>query len=380
MIHLYISRLKCLFRNKVNIFWNCMFPILLCTCFYFSFKNLWNSEELKTIPIAYVNQQENADSSEYSLKDVLKQAEFSKGRPVFSVKYCTKEDAKKMLKKGSINAYIVENSDIELFVKNNGMYETITKSIVDSYRRTASTVHSIMKDNPQAVNEAFMKDIVKFKSYTKETGTKTKPDVLLIYFYSLLAYTCLLSANLAVDEVNNIQADQSDRGARMSIAPVNKMKLFLCNMLAGCTVHLASLIMLFLYMYYVIKINFGSHIFLIFCTCLLGSFAGQMIGAAVGVLVKRSAEVKQAVLLIIVLGGSFLSGMMLLDMKYLVATKAPLLSYINPVNLVTDALYSLYYYDTYERYALNMALLGVVSIVLGTLAFLGIRRKNYASI
>lgn len=357
-----------------------MFPILLCTCFYFSFRNIMNGEELKTIPIAFVNQQESASSSDYSLKDVLKQVEYSKGKPVFSVKYSTKEEANKMLKNGKIDGYILGNTKPILVIKNNGMNETIIKSFLDSYRRTSSTVHNIMKENPQAVNAAFMKDIVKIKSYTKETGSKTKPEVMLIYFYSLLAYSCLLAANWGVDEVNNIQADQSDRGARMSIAPVNKMKLFLCNMFAGFTVHLGSLILLFLYMYYAIKINFGSHLFLIFCTCLLGSFAGLMIGAAIGVLVKKSAEVKQSILLIVVLGGSFLSGLMLIDMKYLVATKVPLLAYINPVNLVTDAFYSLYYYNTYERYALNMVLLGVISIVLGILSFIGIRRKNYASI
>lgn len=380
MFHLYISRLKCLFRTKVNIFWNYMFPILLCTCFYFAFKNLWNSEEFKTIPIAYVNQQESTNMSEDPLKEALKLPEFSKGKPVFFIKYCTKEEARKLLKKSKIEAYIVGSTEPALFIKDNGIDETIVKSFLDSYRRTAATVKNIQKVNPQVMNAAFMKDIVKFKSYTKEAGSKKKPDVILIYFYSLMAYTCLFAANWSVDEVNNIQADQSDRGARMCIAPINKMKLFLCNMLAGFTAHLGSLILLFLYMYYAIKINFGSHLFLMFCTCLLGSLAGLMLGAAVGILVKKSAEVKQSILTLIILGGSFLSGLMMLDMKYIVATKAPLLAYINPVNLVTDALYSLYYYNTYERYALNMVLLGVFTIVCGVLSFMGIRRKNYASI
>ncbi|MDF2539827.1 MAG: hypothetical protein K0S76_2848, partial [Herbinix sp.] len=45
-----------------------------------------------------------------------------------------------------------------------------------------------------------------------------------------------------------------------------------------------------------------------------------------------------------------------------------------------DALYSLYYYETYERYTLNIILLCVITVVCGYISYLGIRRKNYASI
>jgi ABC-2 type transport system permease protein len=82
----------------------------------------------------------------------------------------------------------------------------------------------------------------------------------------------------------------------------------------------------------------------------------------------------------VVLGGGFLSGMMFADMKYIVASKLPLLGYINPVNLVTDAMYSLYYYDTYERLYLNIAILCLITVLLGVASYIGIRRKDYASI
>lgn len=376
MLHLYIARLKCLFRTKENIFWNYMFPILLSTCFFFAFGNLWDHEEFNTIPIAYVNQQQAADP----LKEVMKEAEFSKGKKVFDVTYCKEDKAKDLLKNGKIAAYIVGSTEPSLYVKDSGINQTIVKGFLDSYRRTSATVHSILQENPEAVGSELMKDVMKFNNYTKEAAGEKKPDVILIYFYSLMAYTCLFAANWGVDEVNNIQADQSDRGARISISPMSKMKLFICNLFAAFTAHVGSLILLFLYMFYVIKINFGSHMLLMMLTCLFGSLAGLMLGAAVGILVKKGAEVKEAVLLIIVLGGSFLSGMMFLDMKYLVATNFPLLSYINPVNLVTDALYSLYYYDTYDRYILNMAILGVFTVVLGIISFMGVRRKNYASL
>jgi ABC-2 type transport system permease protein len=133
-------------------------------------------------------------------------------------------------------------------------------------------------------------------------------------------------------------------------------------------------------MYYVIKIDFGDNIFYLLLICLLGSLTGLSLGAAIGVWVKKKAEIKEAVLLIFVLGGGFLSGMMFVDMKFIVDEKFPLIGYINPVNLVTDAMYSLYYYDTYERFYLKAVILCIITVLLSVASYVGIRRRDYASI
>jgi ABC-2 type transport system permease protein len=72
--------------------------------------------------------------------------------------------------------------------------------------------------------------------------------------------------------------------------------------------------------------------------------------------------------------------MMYQDMKYIIATNAPIVAYLNPVNLLTDAFYSLYYYDTYTRYALNMGILGAFIVVFCAATYMIIRRQKYASL
>jgi ABC-2 type transport system permease protein len=158
------------------------------------------------------------------------------------------------------------------------------------------------------------------------------------------------------------------------------MKLFLCNLAAAYTSQLISILLLFLYMYYGIKVKFGDNLGYLLLICFIGSLAGMTMGACLGVWVKKKAEVKDAMLTAIVLGCAFLSGMMVADMKYLVAQKAPLLGLINPVNLISDSMYSLYYFDTYDRFYLNAAILCVMTILFGIASYIGIRRKNYASI
>lgn len=373
---LYKTRLKCLFRNKESMFWSYMFPIILASCFYFGFSNIWSAESFDTVPIAYDNEGAETDF----LKEIISSYEISSGKPMFDITYCDKAEARKLLDNKEIEAYIVGSEDPVLYLNENGMNETIVKAFLDNYRRMSVTIETILKENPNAMKEGLLDDVMQFDQYAEEVKNEKNPDNILIYFYALMAYTCIFAANWGLDEVINIQADLSGRGARVSISPMNKMKLFFCNLSAAFTAHLGSLILLFIYMYFIMKVDFGDNLLYLILTCLLGSLNGLTLGAAIGVWVKKKAEVKEAVLLVIVLGGGFLSGMMVAQIKYMIADKFPLLGYINPVNLVTDAMYSLYYYDTYERFFLNIGVLFIITILLGAASYMGIRRKNYASI
>ena len=77
---------------------------------------------------------------------------------------------------------------------------------------------------------------------------------------------------------------------------------------------------------------------------------------------------------------SFLAGMMMSEMKIIVEEKIPILNKINPVALVTDAIYALYYYEETGRFYQNMVYLGLVTLalILGAMYFM--RGKEYESL
>ena len=77
---------------------------------------------------------------------------------------------------------------------------------------------------------------------------------------------------------------------------------------------------------------------------------------------------------------SFLAGMMASSIKILIERNIPILNKLNPVALITDALYSLYYYNTYDRFFGNIMYLSLVTLifVLGTIFFM--RGKKYESL
>lgn len=373
---LYIARLKCLVRNKENMFWSYAFPLVLATCFFFAFNNLWTVDSFETIKIAYVKENTQLDP----LRLAMDEAMMSEDTAMFEVMDSDRDQASKFLEDGKIEAYIVNSTEPELFVKNNGINETIIKSFLDNYRRIAATVQTIMSENPNAIKEGLMDDVMQSEAYVEEIADDRKPDATLIYFYALFAFSCIFAANLGLEEVINIQANQSMRGARINVSPIRKMKLFLCNMAAAFTIHMGSILLLFVYMYYGLKINFGDNLAYIFITILVGSIAGLTLGATISVYVRKKPSVQSAILTSVVMTAGFLSGMMFADMKYIIATKAPLLGYINPVTLVSDTLYSLYFYDTYDRFYFNITLLCIIILVLGVASYFGLRRKTYECI
>lgn len=373
---LYITRLKCLLRNKQAIFWSYLFPLLLATCFYFTLNNLWKIEAFETISIGY--QEMPNDSVDFT--KLLSEAKVNDQTPMFDIIYCDEEEAAKLFLENKIDAFIIGGTKPELVIKSNGFNQTIVKAFIDNYYRMSSVISTVLSENPNAISEGLLDDVMQIDTFVEEKMNGKKPNQASIYFHALFAMTCLFATNWGLDEVVNIQANLSARGARVSVSPVNKMKLYFYNLLAAFTGHMIGVVLLFLYIIFILRMDFGNNLFFIFGICIIGSLTGLFLGCTVGVWLKMKTEAKEAILTTIVMLGSFLSGMMYADIKYIIAKNVPILSYINPVNLVADSMYSVYFYDTYEKFYLNATILSIMSVLLCIASYLGVRRKSYASI
>lgn len=78
--------------------------------------------------------------------------------------------------------------------------------------------------------------------------------------------------------------------------------------------------------------------------------------------------------------GSFFSGMMGITMKYVIDKNIPVINKINPASMITDGFYSLYYYDTLNRYWFNIISLLIFSAIMLGLSILSLRRQKYDNI
>ncbi|MDQ2087781.1 ABC transporter permease [Herbivorax sp. ANBcel31] len=375
--HIFIYRLKCLLRDKQMIFWTLLFPLLLATFFRMAFGNLYAGEKFEPVSIAVV--QNDAYEEDANFKYVLKSLSTGDER-MFNLNETDVEEAKQKLSEGEITAYFVLNDDIEMFVRGTGIGQTIVKIFLEQYQQTLAVAEDIVREKPELANN-IGEYLSTQNNYLREVPVSSaNPNVVLNYFYALIAMTCMFGAFWGQKDVKDIQADQSDRAARTGVAPVHKLKRYLCGASASIIIHYIEILILIAYLYFALEVDFGERNSYVLFTALIGSIAGIAFGSFVSSVVKKSENIKEAILIAVTMTGSFLAGMMFDHVKYIVAKNLPVLAYINPVNLLTDAFYSLYYYDTFNRYWFNIGLLTAFIIVFSFGTYMVLRRQKYASI
>lgn len=368
--HIYKYQLKLKFKDKISTFWTLAFPVILSILFNLAFSNLLEGEEFKKIDIAVV--------SEFKESTNFHKALLNSG--LFNVQGVTRNEADSLLSSNKIAGYVDEGDEISITLSESGINQSILKEFVDTYEQRSSTIENIVETNPQILQSNFLKEMTSMKVYTTEKPLSDSTNIAVIYFYTLIAMVTLLGANFGSDDIINIQASQSPRAARINVAPENKLKIFMPSLCATMTYHFSIVFIYILFINKILKIDFGSSLGPVILLAFVSCFTGIAMGTMLSALINKKQSIKTAVILVITMVGSFLSGMMAIQVKYLVQKYAPFISYINPANLITDGLYSLYYYDTFNRYFLNLGILSILGIIFIIITYIVLRRQQYASI
>lgn len=378
--HNYKYRIKCIVKDKQMMFWTLLFPIILATLFNLAFSNLSSAENFSSINIAVVKDDEYEKNTEFI--EVLKSVSNGENdKNLFNVEYTSKDMAQKLLDDNKVDGFIYFNDGINVVVKKSGINQTILKSFVDEFKQTSSTIKTIIEKNPEIINQGTLNNLMKRSNYIKDIPiSKVNPDTTVNYFYTLIAMTCFYGSFLGIKEVSAIQGNQSAQGARINTAPTNKLKVFMVSMAAATTVQLLDIGILIAYLALIIKVGFGNQLGYIILTCIIGTITGVTFGTFIGAIIKKGEGLKIGILVGLTMIMSYLSGMMYDKMKYIVNNNIPILGYINPVNLIADSFYSLYYYDNLTKFFTNLSLLCGFSIIFSSITYLVLRRQKYASL
>jgi ABC-2 type transport system permease protein len=380
--HIFVTRFKCIVRDRQTMFWTLLFPIILATLFHFAFADIGKAYAFSKFNIAVINNSQFQKDTAFksALNSVSGKSESSTSQVLFNVDYCDKAKADALLKDSKIEGYIDYDGSPKLIVKTSGFNQSILKSFLDEYKQTKTAVTTIITNNPSSA-ASIMSDVSDDTVYLKEVSqTKAKPDIMLNYFYALIGMACLYGGFFGLKEVTAIQANQSAQGARVNLAPVNKLKVFISSICAATAVQVICVYILFAFLSFALKIDFGTKVPFILLACLVSSFTGVSYGAFIASVIKGGEGLKTAVLISLTMVLSFLSGLMMVQMKYIVQKNAPALALFNPANIISDTFYSLYYYDTYMRYFTNIGILLGFSAVFYFGVYLVMRRQRYESI
>ena len=389
--HNFKYSLKTLLRNKGLIFWTFAFPIILGTLFNLAFSDIENKETLDIIDIAIINNEEFKNDAYFteSFKALSKKSKDQ----LFNTKYTNLSTAKNLLKENKITGYLLfENNEVKITVNDKGYNETILRFVVDEISSQKEMLETItskeITDSYKAgnLNVDYEKIYQDTLSLINDTSPKlnnisnSNLSYTMIEYYTLLAMACLYGAIISMFITNKKLANMSSAGKRTSISPAHKRTLLLGSFLASYLVQLLGIIILYLYTIFVIKVDYGNNIFLVFLLLMTGSFAGLSLGIAIATVLKSNENAKMGILISLTMFFSFLSGMMGITMKYVIDKNIPILNMINPAAMITDGFYALYYYGFESRYIFNILSLIVFSLIMLLISSISLRRQKYDSI
>ena len=384
-IHNFKYSIKTLFRNRMLIFWTFAFPIILGTLFNMAFKDIENNEKLEIIDIAIVETEEFKNNKMYQeIFDNLSN-ENNIDR-LFNIKYVEKYKAEQLLEENKIKGYLIYEESFKIVVKSSGINETILKTVIEEIKQNETIMNNLTKleikkgnYDYQSISNNILKSIENSNANI-ENISNNNLSYTMIEFYTLIAMTCLYGGILAMVSLNECLPNMSNKGKRVAIAPVKKWKLITSSLLASYMTQLIGLTLLFIYTIYVLKINYGTNLPLIVLFALIGSFAGLSLGVFVSSTFKTNENTKTGIIISITMLGCFLSGMMGITMKYIIDKNIPIINKLNPASMITDGFYSLYYYETLDRYIFNIISLLIFAVILISLSMINLRRQKYDSI
>lgn len=383
-IHNFKYTLKTLFKNKTLIFWTFAFPIILGTLFNMAFKDITKNEKLDIIDIAVINNEEFKNNEIY-VNAIKELSDEQNENRLFNTTYTTKEEANKLLEDKKITGYIeLEKNNTKIVCKENGINQTILKYVTEEIDEKSIIINNLVEQ--ELSNGNYNIDYEKINNVINNIElnikdiSNNKLDYVMIEFYTLIAMTCLYGGILSMYSINQKLPNMCNIGKRISVSPIKKKTIILSSLLATYITQLIGLTLLFIYTIFILKVDYGNNIPLIILLSIIGSLTGLSLGLLIGTVIKANENAKTGILIGITMFGCFLSGMMGISMKYIIDKNIPIINKLNPASMITDGFYSLYYYDTLDRYIFDIGSLLIFAFVLIAISYISLRRQKYDSI
>lgn len=376
--HLFKYKLKILLKPSEDLFWILVFPIILGTLFFVSFSNLMDKyETFQTIPVAVV--EEGTSNDHFS--SFLEELNASTNQKILGITKTTADEATRLLKDQKVDAIITVNSDVSLTVLEDGLNQSILKSILDQYKQMSASIEAAAILSPTNI-EKIVQILTSTYNFNIETKLNQRDnlDNTTWYYFALISMTCLYGCTLGLKCALSIQANLTSLAARRTVSPTHKLKIITTDFLASVLVQFAAIVILICYLLFGLKINFGDRIGFVLLTSLIGCIIGVSNGLFVGSIGRMTENIKSAILMGVTMLLCFFGGLMDNTMKDKVENVFPLFNRLNPSALISDSLYSLSIYDNYHRYFMNMTILLIISIALCLGSYFVVRRVKYASI
>lgn len=382
MGRLIAHNIRLLLRNRGLVFWTLAFPILLGVLFKAALGGLMTTQSFDPVPVAVVDSQEYRLSPYKTAFDELSRGDDAL---VTVTSVATTAEGSSLLADDHVAGVVeVIGDEASLTVATGGMDQTILTLLLDEIAQRVDIVTTLMADemapgeDPQAVAAEIM-DRLAESGFTLKDASPSSMDPLMAEFFSLVAMAALYGGMFSGTLMNYAQPQLGAVGRRIGVAPTRKSVFVASGIIASYVVEFVGLVLLVVVCRFLFGIDFGSNWGLTLVVASAGALAGLSLGVAVSALVRGGENMKIGVLIGMTMLGALLAGMMGGGLRYRVDATAPLVNKVNPVALITDGFYTLYYHPGSDGLWADLGILLVISLVLIGASMLTLRRQRYDS-
>jgi len=359
-------------RDKGNMFWGVVYPMILATFFFIAFGHL-GKDTWTEIPVAYV-----AAGQERVFDTFMEGMDGS----FLAVSPMDEAAALQALEEGRVEGvfYAERNGAPSLSVGKSGLRETALSMVLDAYMKNSAMMEEIARTHPEKLPQALQALQAESSSIREVSlGGKTY-ETVLEYFFACISmmcfFGCFMGHKLGAENAANV----TPLAARRSISPEKKSLMVLEDLLVGISIQFVNALAFLLFLRFVLGISLNGNFLGMALICLLGSMTGVSLGIVVGSSARLTEGMKTLILVALPLFLCFLAGLMIGDMKYNIEKHIPLLNRMNPAALISDALYYLNVYNDGRALGIRLLLLLAFACVMTAWAFLSLRRTRYESI
>lgn len=392
----FVTTIKVLIRDKTVLMWAIAFPLVLTTLFYAMFSNLDENYKLDPFDVIIVEDEHYTDAEVFvDTIEALASSDANEGSALIIPTYVDNEsEAKEALEAGEYKGYIMVDEEgkpsYTMDPRQNDRLgspaQTIIVNVLDTYTQRSELFAELLKEDPSLfTNKDFLESLSDNaeESFTQRVSvTANPPSDSQRYFYAVLAFSTIMMSTFALTTIDALLANTSFLGARRSLGGQSKVRTILPSMAAAWLLSFICVLIGFAYLRFVFGISFGGKEPAVILTLAISTLCATFFGAFLGSLPlpsgAKSGLVAFSSCFLSLFAGLF--GPFSQDLGDMVARDLPWLSACNPVRQVSEAFYSLYYYDGYEQLAGNLTNLLIFCIVFFVATTLIVRRQRYASL
>lgn len=360
------------FRSKTIFFWTGIFPLILAVLFSLVLKGAYTSTVDLSLKVALIS---DSLSSNVEILAKNMEAVVYQDHPMFEITQCSREKAMSLLEADEITGVIdVKEDDMEVFLHQNGIEQTVLTEFVASYQRNVGLMEKAIEGGMTFEQAA---SLLMSESMISMLPVSDK-DPASLHFFTLIGMVCMYGGFYGIRSMRAIGGNLSSCGRRILSSGYPKFKLILSNFFINNLILDAYVTIDILFMAFGLGVDFGSHLSYVLCLAYLGCFAGNGFGLVLGGCFPRmEMDMRDGLLIAISMFMSFCAGMMSISVKQIIHQYVPLLQMVNPCYLISDGLYSLYYYGVGQRFYENLGLLFAFGLITTFMSLLMVRRRQY---